>query len=251
MAATGSTSREAPMAPPPLCDDFADMLRGTKTALVASADGGSTVTQTGAASLPDPFPVPAPGDCPGPVTEALIETFVIEADGSCTATGTDADLIAGWLPIVGSMTDRLLDALSRHRIPVRWPAYLTASLTPIEQVNTDPHFDDDLYVEDDGVGVVAIAASHAGPTIAYHPLQARRATPRQPLEPVEGVFERFSAGAMARQHASADRIVVFPGFGQLHAGPVIDEPTTDPVRRLLVFRAGSDPVAVRRGSGPT
>ena len=239
------------MAPPLLCDDFADMLRGTKAALVAIADGGSTVIQTGAASLPDPFPVPAPAGSTGPGIEPLFETFVIEADGSCTATGTDADLIAGWLPIVGSMTDRVLDALSRHRIAVRWPAYLTASLTPIEHVNADPHFDDDLYVEDDGVGVVAIAASHAGPTIAHRPLRARRVTSTQPIEPVDGVFERFSAGAMARQQVSADRIVVFPGFGQLHAGPVIDEPTTDPVRRLLVFRAGSDPVAVRRGSGPT
>ncbi len=241
MAATGSSSREVPMVPPLLSADFAEVLRFEKRALIDTGDGACTVTQTGAACLADPFPVPVPVGGPDQLCEPLIETFVIEADGSCAATGTDTELIAGWLPIVASMADRVLAIMARHRITLRWPAYLTASLLPIEQVTTTPHFDDDVYNENDGVGVVAIVASHAGPRIACEPLGTRRLAPMLAIEPADGVVDRFAAGAMIHQQAPADRIVVFPGFGQIHAGPVIDDQTTDPVRRLLVFRAGTEP----------
>jgi hypothetical protein len=65
------------------------------------------------------------------------------------------------------------------------------------------------------------------------------------LEFDDEVLAEFGRGRLSSQRAKAERIVVFPQFGQLHAGPAIDpaEVGTDrpPFRTLLVLRARTIP----------
>ncbi len=228
--------------PGPFDEHFAATLRLSKQDLLTATGTGDTIAQTGAAYLPDPFPVPLMSELAIGVTEPIIETFVVDPDsGSCTPTGDDRVRIEAWLPIATTMVQQVTGALSANRVAIDGPAFLTASLTPVDQVTTVPHFDDDQYFDGHGVGVVAIAASHGGPRVACEPIPHRPARSSLPLEIDDRVIDRFSAGTVAFQQGAADRIVIFPQFGQLHAGPVVDQSTTGPVRNLLVFRAATAP----------
>ena len=240
-----------PPAPPPLTAAFARHLHLTKGELLDDAPAG-LVPQTGAAQLDQPLPMPRldqlgigprrPGD------EPAIETIVADLDGRCTPTGGDPDLAAAWLPTVEAMVGRVLDALGPLGLQdggsarVVGPLYVTTSLTPIGAVTVDPHLDDDRFVPTDGVGIVAIVASHAGPRVATEPVAHRPTGPSLPLEIEPGELRRFTAGQLAVQQAAAERIVVFPQFGQLHAGPLLDLRSevvdrSGPVRHLAVLRA--------------
>lgn len=234
---------ERPPTPGPLTDAFARHLKMSKDELLAVTGTGSTIVQTGGAYLDPSFPV---DDLPGEqetVHEPIIETFVVDPGGACSGTGADLGLIEAWLPLVEGMVGLVLAAMADHGVALDGPGYLTTSLTPVDQVTQLPHIDDDQYLDGDGVGLVAIAASHDGPRIACAPIPHRPARSMLPLEFEDGVFERFAAGTIAKQRAAADRIVVFPQFGQLHSGPVIAPNTVDPIRRLLVFRVRTQPVA--------
>ncbi|MGI9595116.1 MAG: hypothetical protein ACR2QK_03090 [Acidimicrobiales bacterium] len=227
---------------PPVIDDaFAAYFRMSKRQLLESAGSESTIVQTGGAYLADRLPVPPIEAGPPDPVEPMIETFLIEGDGTVTATGTDRALIDGCMPMARSMVDVMTEAIDGFDIELDGPAYVTASLTPVDQVTTVPHFDDDQYFDRDGVGLVAIVASHGGPRIASEPIDHRRARPGLPLEVDQAVFDRFDAGRIAHNCGRADRVVVFPQFGQLHAGPVIDRSTTGAGRTLLVFRAATKP----------
>ncbi|MGH1490595.1 MAG: hypothetical protein ACRBK7_14590 [Acidimicrobiales bacterium] len=233
-------------------------LRLSKAELQTTVDvagrQATAIHQFGGAYLPDAFPI-APIAVDHAASEPIIETFVIDQDGSCTGTGSDQALIDAWLPAVQEMSRRVIDAMASLEVRLAGAAYLTASLTPLGEVTDTPHFDDDQYVEGDGIGLVAIAASHGGPRIATEPVPCGPVRSGLPLEVSPETFDRFADQSMAAAEAEADRIVVFPQFGQLHSGPSFTADTlaqwgSGQTRRLLVLRAQTVP-DVRAGSRPT
>ncbi len=250
-------------------EQLARVLRGRKSDLVTTVevDGqpSNAIRQTGGAYLDGRFKLP-PIDWELPGSEPLIETFVVEPDGTCSGTGGDQRLIDAWLPSVEQLSRRVFEAMAEADVRLESPAYLTASLTSPDQVTNTPHFDDDQYGADDGVGFVAIAGSGRGPRMAIDPVRCEPVRTGLPLAVDSAVFDGFADGRSAAQQAEPDRIVVFPQFGQLHSGPSMtgyqpetDEPETQEpetgeigsLRRLLVFRAQTVPTTAESGSGPT
>jgi hypothetical protein len=122
------------------------------------------------------------------------------------------------------------------------PAYVTASATPLTEITTTAHVDDGGIEPAQAVGLVAIAASHAGPRLARGQLACGPIRPPAPLAIDPAAIEAFERGAGPSQSTPADRIVLFPRFGQLHAGPILTDPPPGGVRNLLVLRAGTGAV---------
>lgn len=198
--------------------------------------------QTGAAYVERAEPLEWPTGLP--VDDMMIETFVASADGSITPAGDDEDANQIWMPVVESFTATVLAAAAKAGVRFDGDAYVTASITPVEDVAGMPHFDDDLYNANEGVGFVAIAGRIGGPRVACAPIEC--ASLRSPTQvPVDDdTAQRFLRGGLDRHTAGADRIVVFPQFAQLHSGPPLAEDPdscAEPARHLLVFRAGTLP----------
>lgn len=234
-------------------ESLAAVLRGRQGDLVRPASRGRYVAQVGASVLSERFPVPVPVPA-DPVTprggEATIETFVADGwGGAAEAMGGSGAVAAWWQPTVDRLVARVLDALGPLGVELVGPLYVTVSATPLDQVIGQPHLDDDQLLPDGGVGLVAIAASHDGPRVARGALACPRAMANGPLGLEQSALDRWfdpaTAGPERVQHTGADRIVLFPRFGQLHAGPAL---ASDPgaaaktgIRNLLVLRAGTVP----------
>lgn len=259
--------------PPPTgstVDDLAPVLRGIQADLLASCPGerpGSSgqvgadpigVRQTGAAILPEPFPVPVPNrrDPVAPRNgEPVIETFMIDGSAAPVATGGDRTVADWWQPTVDALVDRVRAAMASAGVALTGPISITASATDLDQVVAEPHLDDDQYHPEAGVGLVAIAASHRGPRVAGGMLGCRLARPGAPLglDP-SSLLTWFDGDEAAEiQLTPPDRVVLFPRFGQLHAGPVDLEHdrSAGEIRNLLVLRADTAPGQTLAGSGPT
>lgn len=228
-------------APAVIDGSYAALFRSSKQELLEAAGKSATMVQTGGAYLAEPFPIPSMDGFTTGLVEPIIETFVVDPGGGCTGTGSDGGLIEAWLPTVRAMVENIGRAVVEFGIKLDGPSYLTASLTPADQVTTVPHLDDDQFVAEEGVGLVAITASHGGPRLAVGVVGHQPARSPLPLEVHPDEFDRFESESIPLQRTDANRIVVFPQFGQMHAGPVIERSTTDPVRRLLVFRAATRP----------
>jgi len=227
--------------PPPFGRSMADALRLTRGDLVATAadGGGAKVKQFGAAYLPDTVALPeVPAD--RTMAEPLIETFVCGRDGSVEPTGSDPALIDLWRPSVTGFAAIVFAALRGHDVPVASTAYVTASFTPAAELAGIGHFDDDQYLPDAGVGVVAIVGSDSGSRVAVQDLELGPAVAGMPLHADQAVFDAFTDGTIQHQRAAADQIIVFPQFGQLHSGPPFESSDAGTVRRLLVLRADTD-----------
>jgi hypothetical protein len=243
--------------PPEGLEAIAGVLRGPRSALVAGDGPADRLAQPGGACLPGSFPVPMPGpdDPVFPVDgEPVIEMFIVGRDGMVEATGPDPSLARWWRADVEALIDRVRSAAAAVGVELVEPISITASATPADRVVGDPHLDDDRFEPDEGVGLVAVAASHLGPRLEVGELACRALRAGLPVELEPGEVERF-AGAGSLQQAPPDRIVVFARFGQLHAGPVpTSEASAREARNLLVLRAGTRPAAdaqERLGSGPT
>ncbi len=246
---TGKLPTTEPTSPSDLDGAYARYLTMSRAELVALTPEPGTLHQTGGAHLPGPFVV-EPLELSEPITDSLIETFVIDGDGHCSATGTDDSLNAQWMPAVSAMASKVIAELALHQVSIDWPAYLTASLTRIDQVTTTPHFDNDQFIPNAGVDVVAIAANYDGTRMATSPITSSNPRPGLPVTLDQAESARFLDGTMATQQAAPDRIVIFPQFGQLHGGPILDRsrkggphpsPNFGPTRNLLVFRASTKP----------
>ncbi|MEL6982421.1 MAG: hypothetical protein AAFO29_08355, partial [Actinomycetota bacterium] len=167
--------------------------------------------------------------------------------------GDDPAVADWWLPSIDALVGRVVEALQPFGVELTGTIFVTASATEVDQVTTSPHLDDDQFHPDTGIGVVAIAASHGGPRLARGALRCRSATAGAPLgldqDLVDTWFDRTGgAGPGERtgsvQTAGADQVVLFPRFGQLHAGPGLAERPANagaPVRNLLVLRAETAP----------
>lgn len=182
-----------------------------------------------------------------------VELFVCHGDGTCEPTGEDHALIDWWRPSVTALVTAVRLAVADAGIKPASEMYLTGSVTPAEDVANEAHLDDDQFNPGDGVGLVAIVGSGAGPRVATEAVPTIT-SPRAglPVSISQETFDRFTVGTVADQRASANRIVVFPQFGQLHAGPSPDQVrrSDDGHRRLLVLRAATTPVDVPTGRWP-
>lgn len=225
---------------PVLSADYAHVFGSPKSHLVECDDGGCSVTQTGAAYLDNvgrPLQWPA---VPVP-DETVIETFVADGKAQITPTSTNQPYVDAWLPLVETVSSRVLDAAHRFGIPIASPIYVTVSLTVAGLVSGDPHLDDDQYHAQDGVGLVAIVGQHVGPRIALGRLPHQSLRSPGQVQIGGEVVSSFSTGEIAHQRGEPDRIVLFPQFGQLHAGPGPAVASTAATRNLLVLRAATTP----------
>ncbi len=165
-----------------------------------------------------------------------IETFEVRGDGSVEPTGDDDSLIELWQPAAELMAAAVQELMSDHGITPVGPGYLTTSALPLGHVSHDPHFDDDLYSPASGVGLVAIAATHAGTRLGIDPIEVPTLRPNLPIELSPELKGRFDSGQLPSVQSDPDRIVVFPQFGQLHSGPNLESIDSDEIRTLMVLR---------------
>jgi hypothetical protein len=220
-------------------DSLDTHLRNTKQALIESA-GPDRVPQVGAEVVQEGFPMPTI-DTDILHTIPSIETFVVNAtDRSISPTGTNSELNKAWLPAISAMGDAVFEWLDRQDLRLEGDAYITASITPASDVSGDPHFDDDQFVPTAGVGVVAIVADRAGSRVATEPIEQTGVRAPLPLVVSDQMKAAFDEGMIAHDTFAANTLVVFPQFGQLHAGPGPCG-SADDVRHLLVFRAATTP----------
>ncbi len=235
--------RNSEFTPPELTAAFASVFGLTKQHLVALTED-DRMHQTGCAYIGDAFDIPDLSDGFPGLTEPIIETFIVDAGGGCTPTGSDLSLIDAVAPLALDMATRTLQALGEFGVELAEPGYLTASVSPTDQVTALAHLDDDRFIPTDGVGAVAIAGDGNGPRLAIDPVAHGPLRPNLPVEIPEDVVAGFGDGRLRLQQAEPGRIVVFPQFGQLHSGPpaeVLD--LAAPVRTLLVFRLGTRPTS--------
>ncbi|MEM7274600.1 MAG: hypothetical protein AAF547_16050 [Actinomycetota bacterium] len=256
---TGPGSGVEPVAapPPPSIDEaMADALRWSKADLVAA--GGDALPQLGARDLGSFAGIDILADADdGLVTlaadataeGAVIETFVA-TDGSCTPMGAPTALVEAWRPLAAALAERVRAAAEAAGIRIADTGYVTASLTPSDQILGDPHLDDDQFQPSAGLGLVALTSTSGGTRVAAEPIDCPTPRPGLPLTVPDRVIADFAAGSIACHQAEAGRIVLFPQFGQLHAGPrLVDGPPG--LRSLLVYRVETIATAPDRRSGPS
>lgn len=227
------------MRPGPLTDDFVQRLRLSKKEQF-DPDHHGRLTQSGMAVIDDDFTVPPLGRSID--DEPSIETFVVDpTTGAVSPTGVDEELNQAWLPTVASMAKRVLAVLAEHDVEIAGQVYVTTSITPVDAISDDPHFDDDQFSPASGVGVVAIVADQGGPRVACSPIDVDPVPAPASIEVTEQLKASFNDGTIARQEADAHQLVLFSQFGQLHAGPGPTRSEDHDVRHLLVLRAATVP----------
>jgi len=221
---------------------FATILGADKRSFVKESSEGSTIDQHGATLITPNQPFPGwPSFDPATLAalhEAVIETYVITGDEPAMALSNNEPFVSTWLHLATWLGSALRVALSNHGLGIAGPSYVTASLTATALLEGQAHIDDDAFVPDDNVGVVAIVGQHVGPRIATQTLAPKALRPMSQVQYMDDVLQAFQIGAIDHCVAPADQIAVFPQFGQLHAGPGSDPlASLTPWRQLLVFRA--------------
>lgn len=233
-------------------------LGAAKQSLVRHEGERSVVEQVGGLVLDEPFAPRLVFEPSLLVDEPLIETFMVDPTGACSGTGPVAALggawaAASWAAMAQDFAGRVLERCRQAGIELVGPTSVTASLTPLDQVIDAAHADDDIYQPEAGVGVAAVVASHLGPRLRRSPLGVSKARPGAPLSIPPTELDALAEDADAVQQVDADRIVIFPLFGQLHGGPsdltqaFFQEPSgdrsssVDRLRHLLVLRSGTVP----------
>lgn len=215
---------------PAIDEAFASRLALPKDALVSDR-----VEQLGARAIPF-------GDAPdwpaleGLDDDAIIETFLVDADGQLTPL-SESPALAAWQPRAEAMANAVITTCAEHAIRIEFPAYLTGSITPVEMLEGNPHLDDDQLVPGAGLGLVAINGQHVGPRVAERPLALEGAATPGPLPLAESTVEQFRDADVPV--GQADKITVLAQFGQLHAGPSRAAISNATHRQLLVLRAST------------
>lgn len=223
--------------PRPFDGDYADLLASRKSDFI-SEDG--SIAQHGAALLGSANPCP---HWPNTLEsqEPVIETFVVSSSGSLAATSDNEPFVSAWRPVAAWMVAAVHSAFQTYNLAIDGDAYLTASLTHVCELEGMSHMDDDLFTPDDNVSAVAIIGQLAGPRVATGSLPHPTVKPMSQVQFDDTTHDDFAAGHINCAVAAADELVIFPQFGQLHAGPSADDLATHPLapqsRQLLVYRA--------------
>ena len=218
-----------------LDDAFASILRSTKADFVTEHESSSFIAQHGAVLVQASNWAGWPTDLAS--AEPVIETYVA-GDAEVTATSDNDPFVSAWRPLVEWMNAAVRTALGAVGVEIDGDAYVTASLTATDLLEGTAHMDDDTFVPTDSVSAVAIIGELAGPRVAT---TAVAHTPLRPMSQVTFTADQlddFAAGRLDHCRCDANQLVVFPQFGQLHAGPTADHVAhRAPARQLLVFRA--------------
>lgn len=106
----------------PVDHAFAARLADPKEAVVTDA-----VEQFGARSIPFDN-APAWPLLEGLDDDAIIETFLVDADGQLTPL-SESSALEAWRPRAHAMARSVIDVCDAQSIPIEFPAYLTASIT--------------------------------------------------------------------------------------------------------------------------
>lgn len=214
---------------------FASVIQSTKADFVTELESSALIAQHGAATIEaDDWPG-WPADLAS--TDPVIETYVAGRD-DVTATSDNDPFVAAWRPLAEWVNTAVRSALDGVGAELEGDAFVTASLTATELLEGAAHMDDDTFVPTESVGVVAIIGELAGPRVAT------AAVKRAPLRPMSQVtftteqLDDFAADRADHCRCDANQLVVFPQFGQLHAGPAAHHVAhLAATRQLLVFRA--------------
>ena len=232
-------------APPPMTARFATALRATKADFVSTyddqtGDDKTIIVQQGAATLdsagfPDwPRNI---GSGEAALHEAVIETF-LGHEAAATALSDNEPFVSAWLPLAQWMNATVRRQLAEHDVALDGDAYITASLTATAELEGVAHMDDDTFTPADSVGMVAIIGDLAGPRVATGTLAHGPLRPMSQVLFTDDQLDAFAADAVGHHRAEANELVVFPQFGQLHAGPAAHHVGgLAPTRQLLVMRA--------------
>lgn len=220
---------------PGLLDEtYGSVLCSRKADFVSVADR-TTVAQHGAASI-DAAGWPGWPDGLSSA-DAAIETFVAGVD-QVTATSHNEPFVSAWQPLAQWMNQTVRTELARFGVGLAGDAYVTASLTTTSDLEGVAHLDDDQFVPTDSVSMVAIIGEHVGPRVATAPIEHRPLRPMAPVSFDDTVLDAFAGSEIDHCQCSADDLVVFPQFGQLHAGPAAAHLAgLGATRQLLVMRA--------------
>lgn len=219
--------------------EFARVLAARKADYVTGNDGQLVVSQQGMARIDvDNFP--------GWVhelesTDPVIETYVASRDG-IHATSDNQPFVDAWMNLVTWVDTTVRTALDRHGVDVMGDAYVTASLTETASLEGLAHMDDDTFMPDAPVGIVAIIGQWTGPRVATATVA------HEPLRPMSQVIfdettrASFESDQLDHAAAAADELVIFAQFGQLHAGPAARHIShLGAFRQLIVYRAQASP----------
>ncbi len=229
-------------APVETTNDVIAALRESKGTFAARLDP-EHVHQTGPLVLENELRVPDPPE--GLVSrlnvagEPVIEMFVADKNGSVSAMGGDEELNAFWEPTVVALTSVVRRALEERGVTLTGDIYITTSLTVPGSVIGDAHLDDDQFQPHDGVGVAAIVSNDSGPRFASCPVSCAPMRPGLPVQVRDSEIEGFAEAATI--NTGPHQPVIFPQFGQLHAGPAAGATTA--VRNLFVLRAATQPAS--------
>lgn len=235
-----------------------EVLRMTKQELVDIDPSEASMYQPGGVILADNFELPDLNEGFVDLDEALIETFVVGEDGRCVPTGSDHRVAEALGEAAARLADLSRSELDRMGQSFRRPAYVTASITPLELVSNHPHFDDEQFDPVDGVGVVITVADGAGTRLAISSLGLQPPRRGVPWSVDPTALVDFDADGRELQEVGANQVMAMARFGQLHAGPVTTatpgsdrtgshlpdsdgQAGHDGVRVLLVFRADTIP----------
>ena len=223
-------------APPLISKEFAAYLSMSKQQYLDLDARVGFLHQEGAAYIDATVPLPSVDHLPA-TSNAAIETFLVDEAGRCSPTGTNQALIETFEASAQQFATSVLEALRELGVEMEAPGYVTASITPCSDINGNAHFDDEQFHPDQGVGFVAILGDVGGTRVACEPLAHEPAQAGVPIVFDPEGAERFDTGQLQIHQAEPERIVIFPQFGQLHAGPPLAPLGLDGFRRLLVFRA--------------
>ncbi|MEM7094837.1 MAG: hypothetical protein AAF567_17665 [Actinomycetota bacterium] len=228
----------------PLADldaDFARLLGGPKSSVVFD-DG---VAQLGARRIAF-TDAPAWPQLDGLPDDAIIETFLVDDDGGLTAL-SESPLLDAWRPRAEAMVLRVLASCEEVGLELSPPGYLTCSITPCAMLEGNPHLDDNQFVVENGLGLVAIDGQHVAPRIADGRLAFDTRIASAPVAGGPLPFSEEGLAELGRDtpilgavRAADDSITAFAQFGQLHAGPHADDVAavgaTGSHRQLMVLR---------------
>jgi len=212
---------------------YARVLRSAKAEYVTTEDQVSSIEQFGAARIRGEgwpgWPINLGSD------EPVFETYVV-GNAEVTATSDNQPFVDAWSPLVAWLNHTVRGELARYDLRIDGDAYVTASLSAAAVLEGIAHMDDDSFVPADSVQVVAIIGQHVGPRVATGRLDVPAVRPMGQVVVDDQIIDAFAADQIDHCQAAADEIVVFPQFGQLHAGPATEHLAAFESRQLLVLR---------------
>ena len=194
--------------------------------------------QFGGAYVDREFSIPELDD--PPATEQ-IETFLVDVSGASTPMGSNERLISTYGDLVSEVASAIVETAMNHGVPIDGPGFVTASVRPFVDLLGTPHFDDEHFAPDDGVGLVGILATHDGTRFARNALRLGEVRANMPLPVEPDELDGFWSADVPKQIARPGRLVVASQFGQLHAGPKMGAAATSGHRTMVVARFPTRP----------